>query len=350
MTVTEGNTGSMSATFTLTLSAASQPVTVHYPWPTEPRRRSTTPPPPGDVTILAGNPTQIYSDDPRRSTAGADRGVHGQLEHAIERVHRRWAGPAPSSTTSANQHQRHRGDGGGTGASTRSGKPVGRLRQAVTVHYVTANGSATAISDYTGITDTTLTIPAGQLSQTFTVAVLGDRLPEPTENFFINLSSPSGNSTIADGQGVVTILDNEPRVFINDVSKQEGNGNGKGTTLFVFTVSLSVAYDQAVTIHFATADGTAKVSDNDYVAASGTLTFAPGETTKTITVSVKGDKKNEPDEWFVINLSGASSNALIGDLQGRGWILNDATTAALTGPVAGEGAFSLRWLSSEESR
>ena len=65
------------------------------------------------------------------------------------------------------------------------------------------------------------------------------------------------------------------------------------------------------------------MSDGDYVAASGTLTFAPGETTKTITVSVKGDKKYEPDEYFFVNLSGASSNALISDSQGIGWILND---------------------------
>src|SRR5581483_11050014 len=95
------------------------------------------------------------------------------------------------------------------------------------------------------------------------------------------------------------------------------------TTPFVFTVSLSVAYDQAVTVTFATADGTAKVSDKDYLAASGTVTFAPGETAKTITVSVKRDKKPEPDEWFAVNLSGASSNALVGDPQGIGWILDD---------------------------
>src|SRR5207248_4380922 len=123
--------------------------------------------------------------------------------------------------------------------------------QPVTVHFDTANGSATAGGDYTaGSGD--VTVAAGLTSQTFTVAVLGDRLPEPTENFFVNLSSPSSNALIADGQGAGTILDNEPRIGINDVSKKEGNGNGNGNsaTLFVFTVSLSAAYDQAVTVHF----------------------------------------------------------------------------------------------------
>ena len=78
-----------------------------------------------------------------------------------------------------------------------------------------------------------MTIPAGQTSATFTVAVTGDRLAEPTETFAVNLSAPT-NATIADGQGVGTILDDEPRISINNVSKSEGNG---GTTTFTFTVT-----------------------------------------------------------------------------------------------------------------
>jgi hypothetical protein len=58
------------------------------------------------------------------------------------------------------------------------------------------------------------------------------------------------------------------------------------------------------------------------VAASGTLTFAPGETIKTITVQIKGDKKKEADETFFVNLSGAA-NATMLDGQGLGTILND---------------------------
>src|SRR5213078_3478388 len=96
-------------------------------------------------------------------------------------------------------------------------------------------------------------IAAGQTTKTFTVAVLGDRSAEPTENFVVNLSAAS-NGLIVDSQGVGTILDNEPRISISDVTKAEGQKNQ--TTLFTFTVTLSAAYDQAVTMSFRTMEGT----------------------------------------------------------------------------------------------
>ena len=74
---------------------------------------------------------------------------------------------------------------------------------------------------------------------------------------------------------------------------------------------------------FRTANGTATTSDNDYVAKTGTLTFAPGETTKTITIEVKGDSKREADEYFYLDLFGNSSNSLFTKNRGIGTILND---------------------------
>jgi hypothetical protein len=189
----------------------------------------------------------------------------------------------------------------------------------VTVHYATADITATAGSDYVAASGDVV-IPAGQLSRTFTVAVLGDRLPEPSETFAVNLTGAT-NATIGDGQGVGTILDNEPRISISDVSKKEGKMNQ--TTQFTFTVTLSAAYDQPVTMSFRTTDGTAKTGDNDYVAKTGTLTFVPGETTKTITIEVKGDNKREADETFYLNLVGNSGNSLFTKSRGTGTILND---------------------------
>jgi Calx-beta domain len=93
--------------------------------------------------------------------------------------------------------------------------------------------------------------------------------------------------------------------------------------LFTFTVTLSAAYDQAVTMSFATTNGTATTSDGDFVAKSGTLTFAPGETTKTITIEVRGDSKKEGDETFYLDLFGNSSNSLFTKKRGLGKILND---------------------------
>jgi hypothetical protein len=215
----------------------------------------------------------------------------------------------------------------------------------VTVHYETANGSALAGSDYIAASGT-VTIPAGQTSRTFTVAVKGDRVAEPTEYFTVNLSSPT-NATIGDGQGTGTILDEDtsPSISISDVTKYEGNS---GTTKFVFTVSLSAASDSRVTVNFATSNGSAKKNDNDYVANSGKLTFAPGQTSKTITISVKGDKKKESDETFFVTLTKANG-ALIDDDQGVGTILNDDGLARrrdqLTFAAAVDAAFE-DWMTS----
>jgi large repetitive protein len=149
--------------------------------------------------------------------------------------------------------------------------------------------------------------------------VFGDRLPEENETFFLNLSNAT--NAVIGGQGVGTILDDEPRISVSDVRKAEGKKNQK--TLFTFTVTLSAAYDQAVTVSFRTADGTARTGDSDYVAWTGTLTFAPGETTKTVTVEVKGDSKREADEYFFLDLFGNSSNSLFIKNRGIGTIVND---------------------------
>jgi hypothetical protein len=105
------------------------------------------------------------------------------------------------------------------------------------------------------------------------------------------------------------------------VALKEGKKNQ--ATLSIFTVTLSAAYDEPVTVSFRTADGTAKASDGDYVAKTGTLTFAPGETTKTITIEVKGDSKKEADETFYLDLYALSSTALFTKNRGVGTILND---------------------------
>jgi hypothetical protein len=88
-------------------------------------------------------------------------------------------------------------------------------------------------------------------------------------------------------------------------------------------VTLSAAYDQAVTMSYRTVDGTAKTSDADYIANTGTLTFAPGETTKTITIKVVGDRRNEGNEVLYLDLFGNSSNSLFTKNRGIGTILND---------------------------
>jgi uncharacterized membrane protein YciS (DUF1049 family) len=188
----------------------------------------------------------------------------------------------------------------------------------VTVNYATANGTATAGSDYAAVSGK-LTFAAGETARTVAVPVFGDRAFEPDETFVVNLSGAKG-ARIADGQGVVRIIDDEPRLSVGDAAGTvvyAADGTTAGTTL-TFTVSLATAYDQAVTVNYATADGTA-TAGVDYLAAAGTLTFAPGETTKTVTIQVLGNDAGVT-ETFYVNLGGASANAQIVDGQGVGSI------------------------------
>jgi probable HAF family extracellular repeat protein len=189
--------------------------------------------------------------------------------------------------------------------------------QPVTIVVMTANGTAAAGSDYQS-TAGTIAFAPGETMRTITVPVIGDRVGEPNETFVVNLSQPTNAIILGDGQGVGTIVDNEPRISIGDVARTEGDS---GNTLFVFTVTLSAAYDAPVTVNFRTANGTA-TAGQDYDAQSGTLTVAPGETSKTITIVVRGDKKREADETFFVDLAGALG-ALILDGRGGGTILDD---------------------------
>jgi 6-phosphogluconolactonase (cycloisomerase 2 family) len=208
--------------------------------------------------------------------------------------------------------------------------------QAVTVNYAAADGTATAAdADYQAASGT-LTIAAGGSSGTLTVNANGDTKFETNETFVVNLTAPT-NATIADNQGTGTITndDSQPTISITDVTANEGNS---GTTPFGFTVSLSNASYQAITVGFATADGTATTADSDYTAASGALTIASGTTSQPLTVSVLGDTKFETNETFVVNLT-APTNATILDNQGVGNVTNDDTqpTIAISDVAGPEG-------------
>jgi hypothetical protein len=119
-----------------------------------------------------------------------------------------------------------------------------------------------------------------------------------------------------------------PALSVGNVSHDEGNS---GTTPFVFTVTLSSAAAQNVTVGYTTNDNSATSANNDYQPTSGTLTFTPSVTSQTVTVLVNGDTVVEPDEAFFLDLdSNAISNAVIGNGQGTGTILNDDALPSMT--------------------
>ncbi|MCA9179235.1 MAG: hypothetical protein KDB14_32460 [Planctomycetales bacterium] len=213
---------------------------------------------------------------------------------------------------------------------------------AIGVDHATADGNATAGSDYTAIPTTTTTFLPGAVTATVTVTANSDQVVELDETFTVDLSNlaASGRSvTILDNQGLGTILnDDSATLSIDDVSLLEGTGGS--TTAFVFTVThLGDDVDTSFTVDFATADGTTPGNDaqstSDYMSNSGTLTFS-GTTprTQSITVDVNHDGGYELFEEFLVNLSNilAGGRAVtFADNQGLGTILNDDTDLIING-------------------
>ncbi|MEH2331253.1 beta strand repeat-containing protein [Nostoc sp.] len=191
-------------------------------------------------------------------------------------------------------------------------------------------------SDYNSASRT-ITFNPGETSKTLSIGVVGDNKFETDETFSVNLLAAT-NGTITDGLGVATIIndDNQPTITISDVSVTEGN---TGTTTNAnFTISLSNPSSQQVTVNYNTSDGTAQVADSDYNSASRTITFNPGETSKTLSIGVVGDNKFETDETFSVNLLGAT-NAAIADSLGVATIIDNdnPTTVSISDVSIAEG-------------
>ncbi len=197
--------------------------------------------------------------------------------------------------------------------------------QQVSVGYSFGPGSpaATADLDFTVTPQSgTVTFAPGEQHQQLTVQVLGDTTDEVDEQVALTLAN-AVDATIADASGAGTIRDDDgPGIAIDNVAKNEGWLAGN---LYTFNVSLSSPSPQTVTVGYSTAGGSA-ISGNDFVAQSGTLTFLPGQTSRSLSVPVTGDLNVEGNETFVVNL-GSPSNATITDGQGMGTIVNDDATS-----------------------
>jgi uncharacterized delta-60 repeat protein len=170
----------------------------------------------------------------------------------------------------------------------------------VTVDFATADGTATAGVDYEA-TSGTVTFAPGQQLQPIIVRIHGDVLPEPNETFVVTLSNPT-NGQIGEGQATVVITNDDeplPTVAITTFGILFSEGDS-GSQEVAVTLGLSGSRNYPVSVDFATVDQTA-IAPEDYEPISGTLTFAPGQLVKTVTVQVNGDTLIEPDETFLLN-------------------------------------------------
>ncbi|MCA9014509.1 MAG: hypothetical protein KDA77_04175, partial [Planctomycetaceae bacterium] len=196
------------------------------------------------------------------------------------------------------------------------------LTTVLTVDFTTADDSASSPSDYQAFSGT-LTFNPGETSKSFNVSIIDSDLTELDESFLINLSNPQASGyqiTLTDSQAKVTIIDDDQSVIsISDMTVDESAGTA------TLTVSLDQAVEQEFSIEYATADGSA-TSSSDYQSVTGTLTFASGETSKTITVSIVNSDLVELDETFFVNLLNLQSNAadiILADNQGSITIQDD---------------------------
>jgi hypothetical protein len=176
----------------------------------------------------------------------------------------------------------------------------------VTVDYITGNGTATAGSDYLAASDT-LTFAAGERTQTLTLQVTDDPLDEPDETVNLTLGNPV-NATLGTSATQLTLVDNDnpPTVQWSAASYTVNEADATAT----LTVTLNAPSGKAITVNYATSDGTA-TAGNDYAVANRNLSFAPGETSHAVALAITNDTAVEQDETVEVTLSNAL-NATLG--------------------------------------
>jgi FtsP/CotA-like multicopper oxidase with cupredoxin domain len=212
----------------------------------------------------------------------------------------------------------------GNGGSTLASFPVtlsSPVQSEVRVVAFTEDVTATAGADYLATGPDTLVFPPMTTVQTFSVPVRGDVTDEFDETFRVRLAAPAV-AVLGDSVGLGTIADDDapPALGVDDVFVAEGNS---GTHPATFTLALSARSGKPVQVLAGTADGTA-MAGQDYIAVAppALVAFAPGDSVRTLDVSVLGDVTVEPDETFTLNLS-SPQNATLGDASGLGTIVND---------------------------
>ena len=175
--------------------------------------------------------------------------------------------------------------------------------QPVILSYVTSNGTATAGSDY-GLASGTLTFPVNTQTRSFTVGIVDDGAVELNETFFVHLTVVS--NAIAGPPGTVTIIDNDPAL----VSLTSTNYIGiESNGVAVVSVQLSGPSGRAVSVRYATGLGTA-TPEVDYTPVQSVLVFLPGQTNRSIPISLADDFVDEYPETISFSLLGATNGTL----------------------------------------
>lgn len=186
----------------------------------------------------------------------------------------------------------------------------------ITGDYQTVDGTATAADNDYVPTSGTFVIPAGDTTSTVVrIGIVGDTKFEANETFQLVVSNVQGGTINNPGPYTFTIVNDDTfALSASNASVTEGNGS---VTPMTFTVTLNAPAGTSVQAAYATAGGTA-TAGVDFTPAQGVLTFAPGETTRTVTVGVIGDTEFEENETFTLTVTSAGAS-----VTATGTILND---------------------------
>ncbi len=203
---------------------------------------------------------------------------------------------------------------------------------AVSVNYASANGTATAGSDYTAVSSSLNWADGDSTDKSFSITITNDASIEGDETVLLSLSGVSGGATLGTSSATLAIVDNDfPTAGSLGLSATSYSVNENGAKVTI-TVNRVGGSSGAVSIGYATSNGTAS-SSSDYTGTSGTLSWADAETTaKTFDVTINDDSFYEGDETFTVSLSGATGGASVGTASATVTIVENESGA--TGTIA----------------
>ncbi|WP_158307003.1 Calx-beta domain-containing protein [Dokdonia sp. 4H-3-7-5] len=358
--ITEGNTGTITADFQVTLTEpSSTPTVITYSIQddtattadndyTAPATLSITIPAntlTGTISIPIVGDTTVEGDE--TFTVTLESTSNGMLDtddtDGIDNVGTATITNDDDTVVSINNVTVIEGDAGTVNAefTVSLTNPVDTV---TTVTFTVTDDSAENVgnsleggNDYEVPTTLTVTIPAGETEGTVTIIVNGDETVEADEDFLVTLTATDNGTittTVGENIGTGTITNDDATVVsIGDVTVTEG---ADGTTVVAeFPVTLSAAADTDTVVTFTVADGTGTIGDADYVAPTVlTVTIPAGETTAVFPVTVNGDDVVESDEDFEVTITN-TTNGTIDPLAttATGTITNDDATVVSIGDV-----------------
>jgi hypothetical protein len=216
----------------------------------------------------------------------------------------------------------------------------------ITVNYATSNGTAVEPGDYQAVTSTLVTFNPGQISKNVTILVNGDTDVESDETYFVDLSGAT-NATIADNQGLGTILNDDVpaggTLKFNAASYTVGESSGPK----LITVQRTGNLSQAVTVDYrssdhsdpaafvaCTAPGAGLASSRcDFTTAAGTLKFAANQSSATFFVLISQDNYVEGTETLSLSLINPTGGAILGSPNTATLSITDDASEGATNPI-----------------